>query len=69
MRERLFTGNDKDFPNNTDFTSWERTGVEAFFNDKEKAEKVAERLAKMGLSEEEGYSWMEEMIKKREENE
>lgn len=64
----FFTGNDKDFPNNADFTSWERAEVDVFFNGKAKAQKMVERLAEMGLNEKEGYLWMEEMIKERMEN-
>ena len=61
----FFTGNEEDFPNNADFTPWSDLGLQAFY-DEEKAWKMCEKLAKMGLGFKDGYDWLE---KEREKNE
>lgn len=53
----FFTGDDKDFPNNADFTQWSDLGLQAFY-DEEKAWKMCEKLEKMGLGFKDGFEWM-----------
>ena len=61
----FFTGNEKGFPNNADFTLWGDIGIQVFYSKKE-AWQMCEKLAKMGLGFKDGFEWME---KEREKNE
>lgn len=60
----FFTGSEKDFQNNADFTPWADLGLQAFY-DEEKAWEMCEKLAEMWLGLKDGFKYLEKEREKK----